>query len=85
MAVSARGDLTLGLRSDGTVVAVGNNRSGQCEVGDWTDIVAVSAGPLHAVGLRSDGTVVSAGDNKHGQRDVNDWTDVALPEKVSRN
>ena len=29
---------TVGLRSDGTVVAVGNNDDGQCDVSDWTDI-----------------------------------------------
>jgi len=26
---------TVGLRSDGTVVAVGNNTYGQCNVGNW--------------------------------------------------
>ena len=44
VAVSAGGDHTVGLKSDGTVVAVGDNDDGQCEVADWTDIVAVSAG-----------------------------------------
>lgn len=29
---------TLGLRADGTVVAVGNNEYGRRGVGDWTDI-----------------------------------------------
>jgi len=31
--VAAGWDHTVGLNSDGTVVAVGNNRSGQCDVG----------------------------------------------------
>ncbi len=26
---------TVGLKSDGTVVAVGNNESSQCDVSDW--------------------------------------------------
>ena len=29
---------TVGLKRDGTVVAVGNNEYGQCDVGDWTGI-----------------------------------------------
>jgi alpha-tubulin suppressor-like RCC1 family protein len=33
--VDAGGAYTLGLRSDGTVVAVGWNASGQCNVGNW--------------------------------------------------
>ena len=67
---------TLALRTDGTVVAVGDNDYGQCNVSDWTDIVAVSAGWCHTVGLRSDGTVVAVGDNNSGQCDVSDWTDI---------
>ncbi len=35
MAVSAGGRYTVGLRSDGTVVAVGDNRDGQCNVFGW--------------------------------------------------
>jgi alpha-tubulin suppressor-like RCC1 family protein len=35
---------TVGLKSDGTVAAVGNNRYGQCNVSGWRDIVAVAAG-----------------------------------------
>jgi alpha-tubulin suppressor-like RCC1 family protein len=29
---------SVALRSDGTVVAAGDNRFGQCHVGDWRDI-----------------------------------------------
>ena len=43
------------------MVAVGNNRDGQCYVGSWTDIVAISAGAYTTVGLKADGTVVAAG------------------------
>ena len=67
---------TVGLRSNGTVVAVGDNTEGRCNVSGWTDIVAISAGGWHTVGLRSDGTVVTAGSNGSGQCDVSDWTDV---------
>ena len=67
---------TVGLKSDGTVVAVGSNSYGQCDVSGWTDIVAVSAGNNHTVGLKSDGTVVATGRNYDGQCDVTGWTDI---------
>jgi alpha-tubulin suppressor-like RCC1 family protein len=63
----------VGLRADGTVVAAGDNDYGQCEVGDWTDIVAVAAGNYHTVGLRSDGTVVAMGMNLVGECEIGDW------------
>lgn len=34
---------TVGLKSDGTVLAVGNNEYGQCNTSDWTYIVSVCA------------------------------------------
>ncbi|MCK4843449.1 MAG: chromosome condensation regulator, partial [Dehalococcoidia bacterium] len=36
--VAADGDHTVGVKSDGTVVAVGDNYYGQCDVGGWTNI-----------------------------------------------
>ncbi|MGN0604939.1 MAG: RCC1 domain-containing protein [Oscillospiraceae bacterium] len=67
---------TVGLKADGTVVAVGENDDGQCDVSDWTDIVAVSTGDKHTVGLKADGTVVAVGENDDGQCDVSNWTDI---------
>lgn len=67
---------TVSLRSDGTVVATGNNSKGQCDVGDWKDIVAVSVGLSHTVGLRSDGTVIAIGNNEDGQCNVSNWKDI---------
>ena len=67
---------TVGLKSDGAVVAAGDNEDGQCDVSDWTDVVAIACSDWHTVGLKSDGTVVAAGDNEDGQCDVSDWTDV---------
>ena len=76
--VAAGGFHTVGLKSDGTVVAVGYNDWGQCNVGGWTDIVQVAAGSLHTVGLKSDGTVVAVGgdDYGYGQCDVGGWTGI---------
>jgi hypothetical protein len=63
----------VGLKSDGTVVAVGSNGSGQCKVRGWSYITQVSAGYAHTVGLKSDGTVVAVGRNKYDQCDVSGW------------
>ena len=74
--VAAGAAHTVGLRSDGTVSAVGWNDYGQCDVGDWKDIVQVAAGWGHTVGLKADGTVVATGWGDEGQCDVHDWTDI---------
>jgi hypothetical protein len=66
----------LGLKPDRTVVTVGSNSYGQCNVGGWTDIVQIAASYGHTVGLKSDGTVVAVGHNFYGQCSVGDWTDV---------
>ena len=67
---------TVGLKSDGTVVAVGDHIYGQCNVGGWSAILQVAAGGYHTVGLKSDGTVVAAGWNNNGQCNVGGWTDI---------
>lgn len=67
----------IGLKSNGTVMAAGDNDRGQCDVASWQDVVAVSADAYHTVGLKSNGTVVATGDNDHGQCDVEDWIDIA--------
>jgi hypothetical protein len=67
---------TVGLKADGTVVAIGENRFGQCDVGSWTDIVRVAAGSQHTVGLKADGRVVATGDNAGGKCNVGDWASI---------
>jgi alpha-tubulin suppressor-like RCC1 family protein len=74
--VAAGSHHTVGLKSDGTVVALGNNEYGQCDVSGWTDITRVAGGLDHTVGLKSDGTVVAVGRNYEGQCDVGGWTDI---------
>ena len=76
VAVGAGWDHYVGLKSDGTVVAVGDNTCGQTDVYDWSGIVDISVGDNHTLGLKADGTVVAAGDNTYGQCDVSDWTQV---------
>ncbi|MCD7778301.1 MAG: hypothetical protein LUH47_07345, partial [Clostridiales bacterium] len=41
---------TVGLKNEGTVIATGTNENGKCNVKNWTDIIAVSAGFNHTVG-----------------------------------
>ncbi len=67
---------TVGVKQSGTVVAVGKNDMGQCNVSDWGDIVAVSAGDYHTVGLKENGTIVAVGNNGMGQCNVSDWEDI---------
>ena len=59
--ISVGGKHTVGLKADGTVVAVRDNRYGRCAVSGWKDIVAIIAGGNHTVGLKADGTVVDVG------------------------
>lgn len=52
----------VGLTKNGTVVACGNNKNGQCEVADWNDIVAVRTNDSFlTIGIRADGSVVCCG------------------------
>ncbi len=67
---------TVGLKADGTVVAVGENTDGQCNVSTWSDIKAIDCGAYHTVGLKVDGTVVAVGRNESGQLNVSEWTDI---------
>ena len=67
---------TVGLKASGTVVSVGRNFDGQCDVSDWKDIIAVGAGEIHSVGLKADGTVVAVGRNEYGQCNVSHWKDI---------
>ena len=66
----------VGLKKDGTVVAVGNNSDGQCNVSGWSNITAISAGYYHTVGLKKDGTVVAVGNNSDGQCNVSGWSNI---------
>jgi alpha-tubulin suppressor-like RCC1 family protein len=76
VAIATGGYHTVGLKSDGTAVAVGRNRYGQCNVSGWTDLVAIAAGYKHTVGLKSDGTAVAVGRNDFCQCNVFGWTDL---------
>jgi hypothetical protein len=74
--VSAGVYTTVGLKTDGTVVAVGLNDRGQCDVSTWTDIIQVSTSGYHTVGLYSNGTLVAVGDNSSNECDIDLWTGI---------
>ena len=74
--IIAEDDHIVALKEDGTAVAIGNNEYGQCDVADWTNLVAIDAGFLYTVGLKADGTVLAAGYNDDGRCNVSDWTDI---------
>src|SRR4030042_1037842 len=54
--LAAGSDHTVGLKSDKTVVAVGDNSFLQCNVDNWKNIIYMDAGGAHTVALKSDGT-----------------------------
>ncbi len=76
VAISAEDGHFVGLKSDGTVVAVGKNNYGQCDVEDWRDIVEIATGKNHTVGLKADGTVEITGSSKESHSEVGKWRDI---------
>lgn len=71
MAVSAGGSHSLGLKTDGSVIAWGLNNVGQCSVpSPNTGFTAVAAGHWHSLGLKSDGSIVAWGWNYYRQCSV---------------
>ncbi len=67
-AVAAGLGHNLGLKADGSIVAWGDNKYGQCDVPPTnTGYVAIAAGAEHSLGLKADGSIVAWGDNEYGQ------------------
>ena len=67
---------TVALRSDGTVLAAGDNIFGQCNVNGLTGVSQLAAGAYHTVALHEDGKVTAIGNNAFGQCDVSGWTNI---------
>jgi alpha-tubulin suppressor-like RCC1 family protein len=92
--VSAGSYHNLGVRSNGTIWAWGDNGQGQLGdytiyassspvsvVGGFTDWCQVSAGAIHSLGVRSDGTAWAWGNNGQGQ--LGDYTTYCSSSPVS--
>jgi alpha-tubulin suppressor-like RCC1 family protein len=76
ISIGYNGGHIVGLENDGTVVAAGDNKYGQCDVSDWTDFKAIYAKNGATLGLKNDGTVVAAGNDAYGELGVSQWTDM---------
>jgi len=61
----------LALKTDGQIVAWGDDHFGQCtnipDLPEGIHYVDVSAGQAHSLAIRSDGQIVAWGNNGHGQ------------------
>ena len=66
---------TVALREDGTVAAVGDNSSGQCNVSDWKDVAAIAARGDGTYGICRDGTVLATGGGAPYR--VEGWKDIS--------
>ena len=86
---------TLGLKSDGTVVATLFTKNlaydneegyfevdhGQCNVEDWSNIIAISTSNGYSLGLKDDGTVISTSyGDVIGLEEVKGWKDIVAIE-----
>ncbi len=74
--ISAGNFHTLAVKSDGTVLSTGKNRHGQCDVGAWSNIVAVAAGGDFSVGVLRNGMVVTCGKKHSNSRNVRGWKNI---------
>jgi len=62
---------SLGLKADGSIVAWGDNISGQCNVPEPNqEFVTLAAGSYHSLALKADSSIVAWGGNEDGQCNV---------------
>ncbi|MCM1233760.1 MAG: TIR domain-containing protein [Ruminococcus flavefaciens] len=66
----------VGLCKNGAVVALGDNKFGQCNVSSWRDMASIFTSDDLTVGLRRNGTVIATGRNEDGQCNVSSWTNI---------
>ena len=71
--ISAGANYSVGLLTDGMVIAEGDNSWGQCNVDGWRDIAYVEA-CFDTIGVRTDGTVVVTADEDREL--VKRWRDI---------
>ena len=66
----------VGLKSDGTVVASGDNGYGQCDVSEWKDVVAIWSDNIVTIGLTEDGKILKAGRFMGDKYEADTWTGI---------
>lgn len=72
----------VGLKDDGTLIAIGDNSKGQCEVNgdEWRDIISIATGDWYTVALRKDRKILITGKNEPGMQyidsDIYNWTNI---------
>lgn len=66
----------VGLKADGTAVAMGLNSRRQCDLNSWWNITQIAAGDLFTVGLTEYGLVAYAGTAEKTARLAKYWKDV---------
>ena len=64
----------MGLKSNGTLVAVGSKEYGLCNVTDFDDVISVSMGLDHMIVQKKDGSLMSTGRNIAGECEISSWT-----------
>ena len=67
---------TVGLKADGTLIATGRNSEGQCDVSDWTHVVAVACADYNTLALLDDGTVLTTGYQPFTE--LSGWKDITF-------
>lgn len=63
VAISAGKEHLVALKNDGTVLASGSNKKGECDIDNWSDITKIEAQNYMTIGYRADGSIVIAGEN----------------------
>ena len=76
--IDVSGFQAVGLKTNGSVVAFGLNKSGECNVSHWKDIISVCAGGSYTLGLKSNGRVVVSGDTRLIKCNITDWREITL-------
>ena len=80
IAIAAGGEGTVGLMSDGRIVATGQTEFEEerrvNDVSEWKNMTDVDRGETFILGLRATGKISTMGSNEAGQCNVGEWADV---------
>lgn len=70
--VACTANASYALKTDGTVLATGNNEEGQLNVDEWSEIIGIDAADDYAVGIKKDGSVVATKEIQG----LDEWKDI---------